>query len=148
LAAVPPSVVVVADEAYAEYVDDAQYPDTIRERGDGGVPVVTLRTFSKLYGLAGLRIGWAAAPAAVIDAIGRLRQPFNVNSLALVAAVAALDDDEHVRRTLAVNRDGMAFLHRAFAGLGIDYVPSAANFVLVRVGDGARVYEALLRRGV
>src|SRR5690242_18047324 len=96
LAAVPPGVVVVADEAYAEYVEDPEYPDTLADRGDGRVPVVTLRTFSKLYGLAGLRVGWAAAPAPVIDAISRLRQPFNVNSLALVAAVAALDDDEHV----------------------------------------------------
>jgi histidinol-phosphate aminotransferase len=148
LAAVPPGVVVVADEAYAEYVDDSEYPDTLADRGDGRVPIVTLRTFSKLYGLAGLRVGWAAAPAPVIDAIGRLRQPFNVNSLALVAAVAALDDDEHVRRTLAVNREGMAFLRRAFGALGIESVPSAANFILVRVGDGARVYDALLRRGV
>jgi len=148
LAAVPPGVVVVADEAYAEYVEDPEYPDTLADRGDGRVPVVTLRTFSKLYGLAGLRVGWAAAPAPVIDAISRLRQPFNVNSLALVAAVAALDDDEHVAQTLAANRQGMAFLQRAFAGLGVDYVPSVANFVLVRVGHGARVYDALLRRGV
>ena len=84
----------------------------------------------------------------MIDAIGRLRQPFNVNSLALVAAVAALDDEEHVLRTLAVNREGMAYLGRAFAALGIEYVPSVANFVLVRVADGTRVHDALLRRGV
>src|SRR5262245_22158075 len=148
LAAVPPGVVVVADEAYAEYVEDPAYPDTIHERGDDRVPVVTLRTFSKLYGLAGLRIGWAVAPRAVADAIDRLRQPFNVNSLALTAALAALEDEEHVRRTLAVNRDGMAFLRRELPALGIEHVPSAANFILVRVGNGARVYDALLRRGV
>jgi histidinol-phosphate aminotransferase len=147
LRAVPRQVVIVADDAYAEFVDDPDYPDTVRERGDGLRPVLTLRTFSKLYGLAGLRIGYAVAPAAVIDAIGRIRQPFNVNALALVGALAALDDDEHVRRTLAVNREGMAFLTAAFRRLGLAWVPSHANFVLVRVGQGSRVYQALLRRG-
>jgi histidinol-phosphate aminotransferase len=142
----PGHVVVVADDAYAEYVEDPEYPDTLHERGDR--LVVTLRTFSKLYGLAGLRIGWAAAPAPVIDAMGRVRQPFNVNALALVGALAALEDEEHVRRTLALNREGMAYLVEAFRRLGLEFVPSAANFVLVRVGDGARVYRELLRRGV
>jgi histidinol-phosphate aminotransferase len=145
---VPAHVIVVADDAYAEYVEDAEYPDTIRTRGDGSVEVVSLRTFSKLYGLAGLRVGYGVASAAVIDTIGRIRQPFNVNALALVGALAALDDDEHVRRTLAVNREGMAYLVAAFRRLGLEHVPSAANFVLVHVGDGGRVYQALLRRGV
>jgi len=148
LARLPEHLVVVADDAYAEFVEDPEYPDTIRERGDGRVPVLSLRTFSKLYGLAGLRIGYGVGPAPVIDALERIRQPFNVNALAQVGALAALDDDEHVRRTLAANRAGMAYLTRAFTGLGLEHVPSAANFVLVRVGDGARVYEALLRRGV
>ena len=148
LARMPAHVVVVADDAYAEYVEDPEYPDTIRARGDGSVAVVTLRTFSKLYGLAGLRIGYGVGPAALIDAVMRIRQPFNVNMLALVGALAALDDTEHVRRTLAANREGMAYLVAAFRRLGLEHVPSAANFVLVRVGDGARVYEALLRRGV
>ncbi len=145
---VPPHVIVVADDAYAEYVEDPEYPDTIRSRGDRSVEVVSLRTFSKLYGLAGLRVGYGVASAAVIDAIARIRQPFNVNALALVGALAALDDDEHVRRTLAANREGMAYLVAAFRRLGLEHVPSAANFVLVRVGDGGRVYQALLRRGV
>ncbi len=148
LAAMPDHVVVVADDAYAEYVDDDDYPDTIRVRGDGKVPVVTLRTFSKLYGLAGLRVGYAVAPPAVIDVLGRVRQPFSVNSLAQVAACAALDDDDHVRRTLATNRAGMAYLTAAFDRLGLAHVPSAANFILVHVGDGGAVYQALLRRGV
>jgi histidinol-phosphate aminotransferase len=148
LGAIPRHLVVVADDAYAEYVDDPEYPDTLRSQGERPLAVVTLRTFSKLYGLAGLRIGYAAAPASVIDAIGRIRQPFNVNALALVGALAALDDEEHVGRTLAVNRAGMACLTEAFRHLGLDYVPSAANFVLVRVGRARRVYEALLRRGV
>jgi histidinol-phosphate aminotransferase len=148
LRAVPRHLIVVADDAYAEFVDDPEYPDTVRERGDGTVPVLTLRTFSKLYGLAGLRVGWAVAPAPLVEAIGRIRQPFNVNALALVGALAALDDDEHVRRTLETNRAGMAQLADGFRRLGLEHVPSAANFVLVRVGQGARVYEALLRRGV
>jgi histidinol-phosphate aminotransferase len=141
-------LLVVADDAYAEFVTDPDYPDTIACRGDGAVPVVSLRTFSKLYGLAGLRIGYGVAPVGVVDALGRVRQPFNVNALALVAAQAALDDTEHVRRTLALNRDGMAYLTREFDRLGVPWVPSSANFILVKVGKGSRVYEALLRDGV
>jgi histidinol-phosphate aminotransferase len=148
LAAVPPDVIVVADDAYAEYAVDADYPDTIHERGDGTVPVLSLRTFSKLYGLAGLRVGYGVAPAAFVETLDRIRQPFNVNSLALVGALAAMDDVDHVRRTLALNREGMAYLVEAFGTLGLAHVPSAANFVLVKVGNGKRVYEALLRRGV
>ncbi len=141
-------LIVVADDAYAEYVEDPEYPDTVSERGDGQVPVLTLRTFSKLYGLAGLRIGYGIAPPPVIEAMGRVRQPFNVNVLAQVGALAALDDTEHVRRTLAVNREGMGFLTEGFRARGLEWVPSSANFILVRVGEGAAVYEALLREGV
>ena len=149
LRALPPrQLLVVADDAYADYVEDPEYPDTIALRGDGNVPVVTLRTFSKLYGLAGLRIGYAVAPAPVIEAMQRIRQPFNVNGLALVGALAALDDVEHVQRTLAVNREGMRVLMEAFRRLELPFVPSAANFILVRVGQGLAVYEALLRQGV
>ena len=148
LRTVPAHVLVIADDAYAEYVEDPGYPDTIRERGGDRVAVVSLRTFSKLYGLAGLRVGYGIASAAVIDAIGRVRQPFNVNAVALAAACAALDDHDHVRRTLTVNREGMAYLTAAFRALGLEVVPSCANFVLVRVGQGARVTQALLERGV
>jgi histidinol-phosphate aminotransferase len=88
------------------------------------------------------------APSAVIEAMQRIRQPFNVNALALVGALAALDDQEHVRRTLEVNQQGMRMLSGAFDRLGLSFVPSAANFILVRVGQGLAVYEALLRRGV
>jgi histidinol-phosphate aminotransferase len=144
----PRQLLVVADDAYADYVEDPEYPDTIALRGDGNVPVVTLRTFSKLYGLAGLRIGYAVAPAQVIEAMQRIRQPFNVNALALVGALAALEDVEHVQRTLAVNREGMRVLTEAFRRLELPFVPSAANFILVRVGQGLVVYEALLRQGV
>src|SRR4030095_1261404 len=149
LRALPPrQLIVVADDAYADYVEDPDYPDTIGSRGDGSVAVVTLRTFSKLYGLAGLRIGYAVAPAPVVEAMQRIRQPFNVNALALVGALAAPDDREHVRRTLEVNRQGMRTLTDAFRRLGVPFVPSAANFILVRVGQGLAVYEALLPRGV
>jgi histidinol-phosphate aminotransferase len=141
-------LLVIADDAYAEFATDPEYPDTIACRGTGEVPVVSLRTFSKLYGLAGLRVGYAVAPVGIIDALGRVRQPFNVNALALVAADAALDDHEHVERTLAVNREGMAYLTAEFDRLGLPWVPSNANFVLVRVGKGARVYDELLRLGV
>jgi histidinol-phosphate aminotransferase len=148
LRAVPPHVVVVADEAYAEYVDDPAYPAAMGWRRDPTVSVVAMRTFSKLYGLAGLRVGYAVGPAALIEALDRVRQPFNVNALALVGAAAALDDEEHVRRTLEGNRAGRSFLGEAVGRLGCAHVPSAANFLLVHVGDGGRVYEALLRRGV
>ena len=148
LRALPPHVLVVADDAYADYVEDADYPDTVAERGEGRVPVITLRTFSKLYGLAGLRIGYAVGPATLIELMHRVRQPFNVNALAQIGARAALEDDEHVRRTLALNREGKAFLERGLTELGLACVPSAANFLLVRVGRAARIYDALLRRGV
>jgi histidinol-phosphate aminotransferase len=142
------ALVVVADEAYAEYVDDPDYPDTIGERAGGAPPVVSLRTFSKLHGLAGLRVGYGVGEPAVVDVLRRVRQPFNVNALAQVAALAALDDEPHERRTLATNREGLAVLRAGLDALGVAYVPSAANFLLVETGDGAAHYEALLRRGV
>lgn len=142
-------ILVVADDAYAEFVDDPEYPDSIRDRGTSdNPPIVSLRTFSKLFGLAGLRIGYAVAPAPVVEVMSRIRQPFNVNVLAQVGALAALDDRAHIDATLANNRSGMAALCDAFRSLGLDYVPSSGNFVMVRVGPGARVYDALLRRGV
>ena len=143
----PRDVVVVADDAYAEYVVDPEYPRTL-EYLKAGRPLVTLRTFSKVYGLAGLRIGYGIGPAELVMALERIRQPFNVNALAQVAALAALDDDEHVERSRRANREGMVFLEREFARLGLSHVPSQANFVLVRVGDGGAVYERLLRHGV
>jgi len=147
LAAVPPDTVIVMDEAYAEFVDDARYPDSLAAlRQDR--PIIILRTFSKIYGLAGLRIGYGMAHPELVDLMNRVRAPFNVSSLAQAGALAALDDDEHVQRTRAVNREGMAFMRAAFAELGLECVPSWANFILVRVGKAGRVYEAMLRRGV
>jgi len=147
LAALPPQVIVVMDEAYFEFVDDPDYPDSLAAHGSGR-PLITLRTFSKIYGLAGLRIGFGVAHPELIEVMNRVRQPFNVSSLAQVAVLAALDDDEHVERTRRCNREGMVFLRQHCERLGIEYVPSWANFLLVHVGNGARVYEALLRQGV
>jgi histidinol-phosphate aminotransferase len=135
------------DEAYFEYVEDARYPDGLADVG-GDRLLIVLRTFSKIYGLAGLRVGYGVAHPAIVDLLNRLRAPFNVNTLAQVAAQAAVDDDEHVERTRAVNREGMAYLRAAFAELGLECVPSWANFILVRVGNAARLYDQLLRQGV
>jgi histidinol-phosphate aminotransferase len=147
LAALPANVVIVMDEAYAEYVDDAEYPDSLDALGSGKL-VITLRTFSKIYGLAGLRIGFGVGPPEAVEMLHRVRQPFNVSSLAQVAALAALEDEAHVQRTKECNRAGMAFLRAECERRGLEVVPSWANFLLVRVGDGAHVYAALLRHGV
>ena len=147
LAALPPQVIVVMDEAYFEFVEDREYPDSLAARRPDRL-LITLRTFSKIYGLAGLRVGFGVANPELVDLMNRVRQPFNVGNLAQVAALAALDDEEHVRRTKECNRKGMQFLRQEFERLGLDFVPSWANFLLVHVGNGARIYEALLRQGV
>lgn len=144
---IPRGVLLIVDEAYFEYVDDPDYPDSLLYQ-DRGQPLLTLRTFSKLYGLAGLRIGYGVAPREIIDLMQRVRQPFNVSAPAQWAALAALDDRDHVRRTLEVNRAGMEYLRREIAALGLQQVPSCANFILVRVGNGNAVFEQLLRHGV
>ncbi len=144
---IPRDVLMIADDAYAEYVDDPEYPRTLDYLQDDRM-LVTLRTFSKIYGLAGLRVGYGIGPVEVIAALERVRQPFNVNSLAQVGALAALDDDAHVENSRRTNREGMQFLEEAFRRLGRRWVPSQANFVLVHVGSGGAVYEALLREGV
>jgi histidinol-phosphate aminotransferase len=110
--------------------------------------LLTLRTFSKLYGLAGLRVGYGVGPKELISLMQRVRQPFNVNAPAQWAALAALDDADHVRRSLEVNRQGLDYLQREFKRLGLEFVPSQANFILVRVGKGQEVFQHLLRHGV
>ena len=148
---VPPHVVVAIDEAYNEYLDPGlQYDSTdwVRQFPN----LLVSRTFSKAYGLAGLRVGFALAQPALTDILNRIRQPFNVNSLAQAAAVAALNDKEFLSRSAKLNADGYRQLTRAFDELGLDYVPSYGNFVLVKVGDdndaGARVNQALLKQGI
>jgi histidinol-phosphate aminotransferase len=144
---VAPDVLIVVDEAYFEYVEDENYPDSLRYHGYGKT-LLTLRTFSKLYGLAGLRIGYGIAPKEITEHLHRVRQPFNVNAAAQWAARAALEDEEHVRKSLEANRRGMAYLTREITQLGLEQVPSRANFILVRVGDGNEVFQQLLVQGV
>jgi len=147
LAQVPDDVVVVLDEAYFEFVDDELYPDGLAYLDQHPGLIVT-RTFSKIHGLAGLRIGYGVTSLEIADAMSRLRQPFNVNLLAQVAATAALDDDSHVEASKALVRASRRRWALAFARLGLEAVPTHANFVLVRTGTGAAVTEALLHRGV
>jgi histidinol-phosphate aminotransferase len=151
LAKVPSDVVVVLDEAYNEYLDaEQQYESVTWVRKYPNLLVS--RTFSKAYGLAGLRVGYAVAQPGLTDLLNRIRQPFNVNSMAQAAAVAALGDAAFLRKSAELNRAGKAQLVAAFDRLGLEYVPSSGNFVLVRVGDddgaGARVNLALLKQGV
>ncbi len=144
---VPGHVVVVFDEAYIELLPEEQRPDTIglvRENRN----VVILRTFSKVYGLAGLRLGYAIAPRECVSLLHRVRQPFNVNAMAQAAALAALDDDAFVEQSRAMVAKGLQQLTAAFDRLGLDYVPSSANFILVKIGQGKAMFEALQRRRV
>jgi len=148
LARLPAHVLAVVDEAYFEYVAEPDYPDATQWLGDFANLIVT-RTFSKAYGLAGLRVGYAVSSAEIADLLNRVRQPFNVNALALAAAAAALSDDGHLRRTVALNRAGLAQLAAAFAARGLSYIPSVGNFITVALGrPAAPVYDALLREGV
>ncbi|KYF57819.1 histidinol-phosphate aminotransferase [Sorangium cellulosum] len=145
---VPPEVIIVMDEAYIEYTDAPDFPDSMRLR-HLRERLLVLRTFSKIYGLAGLRVGYAAGPARLIDYMNRTRAPFNVGAIAQAAALAALDDAEHVERSRALNRRERDRLTRELTALGLSVAPSQANFVFVDVGRPARpVYDALLRRGV
>jgi histidinol-phosphate aminotransferase len=142
---VPERVVVIFDEAYFEFLD--RPPDTLRFVREGR-NIVVLRTFSKIHGLAGLRIGYAIGPADLIEVLHKTRQPFNVNSIAQVGALAALDDAEHERETKRVIDEGRAYLHEQFGKMKIPFVPATANFVMVNVGDGHAVFEKLLRQGI
>ncbi len=145
---IPEHVVVVFDEAYYEYVRDAEYPDSLRYVRDGR-PVVVLRTFSKIYGLAGLRVGYGITTSEIAGYVNRVRPPFNVNSLAQEAAKAALSDDEHVAKSRAMNEAEMTFLEEGLTKMGFRTIPSQANFIYCDVGmDGAAMYDALLREGV
>jgi len=142
---VPPAVVVVFDEAYYEFVD--RMPDTLRYVHDGR-NVVTLRTFSKIHGLASLRVGYGIAPPELIEVMHKTRQPFNVSGVGQVAALAALADEEHQRETKKLVDEGRAFFEKEFRAMKLSFVPSAANFVPVKVGDGLAVFRALLQRKV
>jgi len=147
---VPEDVLVVLDEAYAEFARDAapDYPDGIRWVREGR-RVAVLRSFSKIYGLAGLRVGYLVAPPEVVEAVRRVREPFQIATPAQAAAQAALEDEAHVARTLEVVARGRRFLERLVSELGLRSYPSVANFVWIDVGRPAhQVADALLRRGV
>lgn len=148
VSALPEQTLVLVDEAYFEYVGQPGYSSAAAWLPDHPNLIVT-RTFSKAFGLAGLRVGYALSNPAVADYLNRVRQPFNVNSIALAAAKAALQDDEHLARSSALVRDGMRQVRAGLDGLKLRYVPSAGNFLLVDCGRPAvAVYENMLRRGV
>ncbi|HSN20301.1 MAG TPA: histidinol-phosphate transaminase [Usitatibacter sp.] len=144
---IPPRVLVVIDEAYGEYLPDALKSPTAQWVARFPNLVIS-RTLSKAYGLAGLRVGFGVADPEVAEVMNRVRQPFNVNHLAMVAACAALDDDEFIARARAVNAAGLKQLEAGLRRLGLEFIPSHGNFITVRVGDAARIYQSLLRQGV
>jgi histidinol-phosphate aminotransferase len=147
ISSLPAHVIVVVDEAYFEYVDKQSYPDTSTWLEQFPNLIVT-RTFSKAYGLAGLRVGYALSHPDLADLLNRVRQPFNVNSVAQAAALAALDDVEHLQQSIRRNREGMEQLIAGFHKLGLAYIESAGNFVAVNTGHGLEHYEALLQQGI
>ena len=148
LARVPETVLVIVDEAYFEYVERSDYSRSLavaQRRGN----VIVLRTFSKVYGLAGLRIGYGIGPADLLNEMNKLRGPFNTSGVAQAAALAALDDSEHVRKSVESNRAGLAQLATGLKSLAIQFVPSVANFMLVEFArDSEPISEELLRRGI
>lgn len=147
LCKVPADVAIVLDEAYREYLDERLRPPSLEWLAKFPNLIIT-RTFSKAYGLAGLRVGYALARPEVASLLERLRQPFNVNSLALAAAEAALDDEDFLAASKRLNDAGLKQLTAGFRRLGLEYIPSWGNFVCVRVGEASRVYQDLLRRGI
>jgi histidinol-phosphate aminotransferase len=143
----PPNVVVVMDEAYFEFLDKPL--DLIPLVRSGKKPnVILMRTFSKIHGLAGLRLGYGIGHPPFIAALEKIRQPFNINSLAQAAGLAALDDTAHVKKTRQNNARGRKFWESALSAMGVEFVPSSANFILARVGQGSEVFDALQRRGI
>lgn len=144
----PDGVLVVVDEAYYEYVNAPDYADSMKHLRQGR-DILVLRTFSKIYGLAGLRIGYGMARRDIIEEMNKIRAPFNTNSLAQAAALAALGDEEHVRRSREVNDKGKEYLYRELSAMGLGYVPTEANFIYMTLeGNSAELYGALLRLGV
>ena len=143
---VPANVVIVFDEAYFEYL--AEPFDTVKFVREGRPNVLILRTFSKIQGLAGLRIGYGLGHAELVEVLQKTREPFNTSGIAQAGALAALSDEEHQCATRELSREGREYLQRSFATSGLEYVPGVANFVLVKVGKGKEVFKALLRKGV
>src|SRR5262249_11999680 len=138
---------LVIDEAYIEFLDDpADFVSEIRREQRPNL--LLMRTFSKIFGLAGLRLGYGIGNPELVAALEKVRQPFNINSIAQAGALAALDDTNHMRRTRDNNACGLKLYTDAFQKLGLEFIPSAGNFILVRVGEGQRVFEAMQKLGV
>jgi histidinol-phosphate aminotransferase len=144
---VPSSVVVIMDEAYLEFLEKPLDLLPLILRGEKP-NLILLRTFSKIYGLAGLRLGYGIGQPEFIAALEKIRQPFNVNSLSQAAGLAALDDTGHVEKTRQNNFAGLKFFEESLRKMGVEFIPSHANFILARVGDGKKVFEALQSRGI
>ena len=145
--AIPPGVLLVMDEAYFEFLEHPL--DLLPRIRAGSQPnLLLMRTFSKIHGLAGLRLGYGIGVPGLIAALEKVRQPFNINALAQAAALAALDDAEHIARTRHNNRAGLEYLQCELTRLGVEFAPSSANFLLARVGDGHRVFVELQKRGI
>ena len=144
---VPDQVLLVMDEAYIDFLDDPVDLSPLVHR-NVRPNLILMRTFSKIYGLAGLRIGYGIGNPGFVAALEKVRQPFNINLLAQTAALAALDDAEHISRTRRNNFAGLEFFEQAFRSLKLEFIPSAANFILVRVGDGRKIFEAVQKQGV
>ncbi|MCK8827263.1 histidinol-phosphate transaminase [Natroniella acetigena] len=148
LTQVPDDVLVIFDEAYYEYVDHSAYPETIDYLADYE-NVIILRTFSKAYALAGLRIGYGIANQKLIDYIDRVRQPFNVNLMAQKAAIASLGAEDHLAKAVELNQAGKEYLYQEFDKLELDYVPTSSNFILVDLAqDSTQVFQELMKRGI
>ncbi len=145
--AVPKHIVVVVDEAYSEYIEAENYPNTLSYLPHYPNLIIT-RTFSKVYGLAAVRLGFSISSSEIADILNRSRLPFNVNSIAAAMGIAALSDDEHIKKTVALNRLGLMELAQGLNALAIPFIPSICNFMTVDVGDGKAVYETLLQAGV
>ena len=145
---IPSRVLVVLDEAYCEYIEEPGYPDGMQWLKQYA-NLVVVRTFSKIYGLAGLRLGYGVSSPEVADVINRVRQPFNVSQLAQVAGVAALDDETYVNESRRLNKEGLQQIEQGLTALGLAFIPSLGNFITFDTGfDGEQVFQALLRRGV
>jgi histidinol-phosphate aminotransferase len=145
---VPGHVIVAVDEAYCEYVTHADYPDSL-DTLKAGKNILALRTFSKIHGLAGLRIGYGITTPEIAELMNKVRQPFNTNTAGQVAALAALADRKHVEKSIANNNEGKQFLYQSFQRLGLSYTPTETNFVFFETAlDGRELYNALLKQGV
>ncbi len=144
---VPETTLVILDEAYFEFVDRKDYPDGLKffEKYPN---LLVMRTFSKTYGLAGLRIGYGVGSGDVVDYLNRVRQPFNVNLVAQEAALAALDDEEYVEKVKTLTHNSLKWFYSEVEKMGLEYVPSVTNFFLIKVGEGKKVFEELLKKGV